>query len=68
MKTVVIQSAGPRQQDGWLRTCMTSVNAWAEGCGFSYTFFGDEIFDTLPDEVMKKYHDQPVVRSVWRGS
>lgn len=63
MKTVVIQSAAPHQKIGWVEACLASVRGWAERQGLSYAFYGDEIFEALPDAVMEKYLDQPVVRS-----
>ncbi len=46
--TIVIQSYRTHDVPAWLTRCLASVRGWAEGCGFSYRFIGDELFDPLP--------------------
>jgi len=52
-QTLVIQSFHDRPPV-WVRRCMASVRAWAEGAGFGYRAMGDEIFDHLPRWVRRK--------------
>ena len=46
--TIVIQSYRTHDVPPWLARCLASVRAWAEECGFTYRFLGDELFDPLP--------------------
>jgi hypothetical protein len=46
---LVVQSCSPAQQQGWIGTCLESVQQWAASRGFAYRFVGDEIFRLVPD-------------------
>lgn len=63
VQTVVLQSQRPDRLEGWQGECCLSVKRWAEGHGFGYELWGDEIFDFLPAALREKFSDQPVVLS-----
>ncbi|HWK55554.1 MAG TPA: hypothetical protein VNR18_14345 [Hyphomicrobiales bacterium] len=47
-RTLVIQSASPRQLRGWMHRCLESVHGWSQAQGYGYRFVGDELFDCVP--------------------
>ncbi len=49
METVVFQSFRRVGVPRWIDRCIASVRDWAAARGYAYRFFGDEIFDLLPD-------------------
>lgn len=54
MKTVVYQSFRTVDVPPWVERCMGTVRDWARLKGFDYSFFGDEIFDRVPDWYREK--------------
>lgn len=48
MRTLIIQSSSDTQRQGWIGSCIASVESWAAGQGYHYRFVGDEIFDLVP--------------------
>jgi hypothetical protein len=61
LSTVVIQSHKTPLPQGWIRSCLTSVQTWAQLHAFDYRFIGDEIFDLLDQELMDRTAQQKVV-------
>jgi hypothetical protein len=45
---------------------MSSVRAWSEASGFDYRFFGDEIFDSVPDWYLAKSGRGPIATDLAR--
>jgi len=48
-RTLLIQSASPRQLRSWVHRCLESAHEWAQKQGYEYRFIGDEIFERVPD-------------------
>ncbi len=63
MTTLVIQSHRAPLPAPWFERCVASVRAWSAVSGFDYRWFGDELFDRLPEHLRCKLTDQPVVAS-----
>jgi len=61
--TLVIQSHTSPVPSEWINACLRSVRAWASGRKYDYRFLGDELFDTLPVDILQMVTDQPVVAS-----
>jgi len=59
--TLVIQSHRTPLPMPWLADCINSVKQWAEFHNFDYCFLGDELFDCLSPEILKKTADQKVI-------
>ena len=53
MQTLVVQSYRTRDVAPWIRTCLGSVQAWAQGSGYRYEFVDDRFFDYAPDWVRR---------------
>jgi hypothetical protein len=60
-KTLVIQSHRHPLPYTWLESCLDSVKQWAELSQFDYLYIGDELFDYVPDKLVKKVQYQPVI-------
>jgi hypothetical protein len=60
-KTLVIQSHRTPLPMPWLAKCIDSVKEWAEYHSFDYSFLGDELFDCLSPEILKKTAEQKVI-------
>ncbi len=54
MKTIVYQSYRTHQVHDWLASAMASAEAWSQASGYDYRFYGDEIFDRVPDWYRRK--------------
>ena len=48
MQTLVVQSYRTRDVAAWIRTCLGSVQAWAETSGYRYEFIDDRFFEYAP--------------------
>jgi hypothetical protein len=59
--TLVIQSHRQPLPLLWIRPCLDSVQNWAELNHFDYRFIGDDLFDSVPDELLHKTAQQRVV-------
>jgi hypothetical protein len=59
--TLVIQSHRHPLPYPWLATCIDSVKHWAELNKFDYQYIGDELFDYVSDELIKKTLSQPII-------
>lgn len=67
MQTVVIQSYRETGVPAWMTRCRTSVETWAEECGWAYRFLGDELFDLVPDPIRTKFATQrPLLADIAR--
>lgn len=62
-RTLVIQSHRQPLPLPWLQTCIDSVRNWSNFSGFDYRWFGDEIFDPLPQDLRDKLQHRPVIAS-----
>ncbi|MEZ5523904.1 MAG: hypothetical protein R3E62_02895 [Pseudomonadales bacterium] len=62
-QTLVIQSHRTPLPFAWLQDCLDSVQAWACDNQFDYRWLGDEIFASLPPELIEKTKDQKVIAS-----
>lgn len=60
-KTLVIQSHRYPLPATWLQTCIDSVCKWANINNYEYKFIGDELFNYVSDEVLKKTKKQLVI-------
>ncbi|MDH5409572.1 MAG: hypothetical protein OEY00_13250, partial [Gammaproteobacteria bacterium] len=47
----------------WIDSCLSSVRQWAESHQYDYRYLGDELFDLIPDELVKQYQQHRVVLS-----
>lgn len=45
----------------WIQSCLDSVNHWASINHFDYRFIGDDLFDSVADDLLEKTSRQPVV-------
>lgn len=54
LRTIVYQSCRPANVPGWMAEAISSVQNWSRLRGFEYRFFGDEIFDLVPDWYQQK--------------
>ncbi len=61
--TLVVQSHRQPLPFAILRSCLDSVQAWAQLNGYSYQFVGDELFDLLPSSLWPRLGDRLVVAS-----
>jgi len=61
MKTIVYQSYRCENVAPWIGLCMDSVCAWAQKIGADYRFYGDEMFDRVPDWYLEKTRERLVV-------
>ena len=62
-KTLVIQSHRHPLPFRWINSCLESVKGWSEQRGFDYRYIGDELFDSVPAELMEKTGAQRVIAS-----
>lgn len=62
-RTVVLQSHRSPLPHAWLETCLQSVRSWANLKEFDYHFVGDELFDSLPDDLQRIKHSNRVIAS-----
>lgn len=60
-KTIVLQSYDKTLSCPWLERCLQTVSDWAEQNQFDYLFTGNELFDLVPEELLKKTEQQIVV-------
>jgi hypothetical protein len=61
--TLVIQSHKSPLPATWINKCLTSVEDWAALENYDYRFLGDEIFESIPDDIYEKTKEQPIVAS-----
>jgi hypothetical protein len=61
--TLVIQSHRDPLPLPWLRRCLDSVAHWAEASGYDYRLLGDELFASLPADLLEKTGEQRVIAS-----
>ena len=59
--TLVIQSHRQPLPLRWIQPCLDSVQNWAELNHFDYRLIGDDLFDSVPDELLYKTAQQRVV-------
>ncbi len=59
--TIVLQSHRQPLPASWLETCINSVKHWSDLNQFDYHFIGDELFEYIPDVLLKKTQHQPVI-------
>ncbi len=59
--TIVLQSHRQPLPDTWISECINSVKHWCELNEFNYQFIGDELFDYLPESLLKKTQHQLIV-------
>jgi hypothetical protein len=58
---LVVQSHRQPLPAPWYEACVASVRSWARARGYGYRWYGDELFDRLPAELLEKCRDRPVV-------
>lgn len=61
--TLVIQSHRSPLPFSWLATCIDSVKDWARTNRYDYQWLGDEIFASLPQDLLEKTSRQKVIAS-----
>ncbi|SCA57442.1 conserved hypothetical protein [Candidatus Terasakiella magnetica] len=61
MKTIVYQSYRTENVPQWISKSMDSVAHWAALKGFDYRFYGDEMFERVPQWYREKTKDRLVV-------
>ena len=61
--TLVIQSHCSPLPYSWLESCLSSVRHWCELNRFTYQFIGDELFDSMPEDIQEKLNGQRVIAS-----
>ena len=59
--TLVIQSHQTPLPYSWIQACLDSVSNWSDSNGYDYQKLGDELFDSLPEGILEKTHQQKVV-------
>lgn len=59
--TLVIQSHRSPLPYPWIESCLRSVREWCSLNGYEYRFMGDEFFDSVPTEILKKTEGQKVI-------
>ncbi len=59
--TLVLQSHRHPLPYSWLEICIDSVKHWCKLNQFDYQYIGDELFNYVPDELIKKTQSQPVI-------
>ena len=59
--TLIIQSSRTPFPYIWLKSCLTSVKDWCELNQYEYQFLNDELFDFVPDDILKKTSTQRVI-------
>lgn len=60
-KTVILQSYAAREPNPWLKTCMDSVQSWADLRSYDYQFVDDMLFTKIPAPLFEKTRAQRVV-------
>lgn len=63
MTVCVLQSHRTPLPHPWLARCLKSVTDWATRHTFSYRFWGDELFDQLPDDLRLRRDISAVIKS-----
>lgn len=58
MAIVVYQSFRVTNVPEWMGRCIASVKEWALKQGYEYRFFGDELFDFVPDWYKNRINNQ----------
>lgn len=58
MATIVYQSFRTHDVPEWMSRCMDSVRNWAAQQGYEYRFFGDELFEFVPDWYQNRINNQ----------
>lgn len=61
MKTVVLQSHNSAKLTRWMKSCLASVENWADQIRADYAFIDDELFDYVPAWVLEKVGTQLVI-------
>ena len=59
--TIVLQSHTSPLPFSWIQACLDSVKNWASDNQFDYTFIGDELFDHIDEDLLKKLGRQIVI-------
>lgn len=59
--TLVLQSHREPLPYSWLKSCLQSVQHWANQNQFDYIFLGDELFDPVEKCILDKTHQQKVI-------
>lgn len=59
--TLVIQSHRSPLPCPWIERCLESVRDWCVKRRYDYRFMGDELFDGVPDGLLRKTREQKVV-------
>ena len=59
--TLVLQSHRQPLPLPWIQLCLDSVRDWAESNHYDYQFIGDELFNSVPAELLEKTDKQRVV-------
>jgi len=59
--TIVLQSYKKPVPQVWLELCLDSVSRWADFQQFDYLFTSDELFDSVPADILHKPRLQTVV-------
>ena len=62
-KILVIQSHRSPLPHPWLSPCLDSVRCWAELNQYAYRFLNDELFDTIPNDLLEKISHRKVIAS-----
>lgn len=59
--TLVVQSHRQPLPYPWIESCLASVRHWSKTNGFDYRFVGDELFDSLSQDLLKKTAGEKVI-------
>ncbi|MDH5408784.1 MAG: hypothetical protein OEY00_09255, partial [Gammaproteobacteria bacterium] len=60
MSRLVLQSHRSPLPYPWIDSCLSSVRQWAESHQYDYRYLGDELFDLIPDELVKQHQQHRV--------
>ena len=60
-RTLLIQSHSLPLPADWLQICIDSVKHWVRLNDYEYKFIGDELFDSVSTEVLKKTKRQKII-------
>lgn len=61
LKTLVLQSHTYPLPHTWIKLCIDSVKNWATANSYDYLFLGDEIFNSVDEDILEKTSSQPVI-------
>ena len=59
--TLVLQSHRTPLPANWYSSCLDSVRSWAANRNFTYRFIGDEIFEAVPEDILRHTVERTVV-------